>query len=105
MGTSAGRIVVAVSKSNPQVVYVSASSTTTNGLYKFMRSDDGGLTFTDLTGTTPNYMGGQGWYDTALVVDPANSGIVYAAGYSILRSVNSGVTWKIGRASGRGGET
>jgi len=27
-----------------------------------------------------NYMGGQGWYDTTLAVDPANAGVVYVAG-------------------------
>src|SRR5438132_7315701 len=101
-GTAAGRIVVAVAKSNPQVVYVSAASNATGGLYKFMRSDDAGSTFTDLTVTTLNYMGNQGWYDTTLIVDPTSSGIVYAAGSSImLRSVNSGVTFAdIGFPSG-----
>jgi len=75
-GTAAGRIVVAVSKSNSQVVYASASGNGTAGstafgsLFKLERSDDGGSTFTDLTGGTPNYMGLQGWYDTTLIVDP-----------------------------------
>jgi uncharacterized repeat protein (TIGR01451 family) len=96
-GTTSGRIVVAVAPSNPQVVYVSSSSPSTFGLFKLMRSDNGGLTFTDLTGGTPNYMGGQGWYDTTLIVDPSNSAIVYAAGAagtnSMLRSTNSGANW------------
>jgi photosystem II stability/assembly factor-like uncharacterized protein len=102
-GTAAGRIVVAVSKSNSQVVYASASGNGTAGstpfgsLFKLERSDDGGATFTDLTSGTPNYMGGQGWYDTTLIVDPSSSAIVYAAGAananSVLRSTNSGVGW------------
>ena len=102
-GNAAGRIVVAVSKSNSQVVYVSAcgngngGSTAFGALYKIERSDNGGSTFTDLTGGTPNYMGGQGWYDTTLLVDPSNAAIVYAAGAagnnSVLRSTNSGVNW------------
>src|SRR5206468_3906348 len=95
-GTVAGRIVIAVGKADSQVLYVSASSSSTFGLFRIMRSDDGGATFTNLT-PTPNYMGGQGWYDTTLLVDPANSAIVYASGAagtnSILRSVNSGVSW------------
>jgi photosystem II stability/assembly factor-like uncharacterized protein len=102
-GLSAGRIVIAVAKSNSQVVYVSASSAGSNfgDLYKMMRSDNGGATFTDLTPptppTTPNYMGGLGYYDTTLVVDPTNSAIVYAGGAggvnSLIRSTNSGATW------------
>ena len=44
-GSSTGRIVVAVSKSNSQVVYVSAQSVASFGaLLKFERSDDGGTT-------------------------------------------------------------
>jgi photosystem II stability/assembly factor-like uncharacterized protein len=111
-GTTAGRSVVAVSTSNSQVVYVSASGTGVAGstafgsLFKLERSDNGGTTWTDLTAGTPNYMGGQGWYDTTLIVNPGNSSIVYAAGAagtnSILRSTNSGVNWT-NIATGAGG--
>jgi photosystem II stability/assembly factor-like uncharacterized protein len=51
-------------------------------------------------------MGGQGWYDTTLIVDPSNAAIVYATGAaganSVLRSTNSGVTWT-NIATGAGG--
>jgi photosystem II stability/assembly factor-like uncharacterized protein len=102
-GQVAGRIAIAVSPTNSQVLYVTvagtgnAGSTALGSLYKILRSDNGGTTFTDLTSGTPNYMGGQGWYDTTVVVDPSNSAIVYVAGQaganSILRSINSGVSW------------
>jgi photosystem II stability/assembly factor-like uncharacterized protein len=96
-GTTTFRIVLAVAKTNSQVVYVSATSAATFGLLKFVRSDDGGATFTDLTAGTPNYLGGQGWYDTTLIVDPSNAAIVYAGGAagsnSLIRSTNSGVNW------------
>jgi photosystem II stability/assembly factor-like uncharacterized protein len=102
-GPPAGRIAIGVSQSNSQTLYVTASGTGSPGstsfgtLYKIMRSDNGGNTFTDLTGGTPNFMGGQGWYDTYVIVDPSNSAIVYVAGAaganSILRSTNSGVSW------------
>jgi photosystem II stability/assembly factor-like uncharacterized protein len=99
-GTAAGRIAIALSKANSQVVYVTAShagnvgTTGSGALYKIVRSDNGGSTFTDLTPGTPNYMGTQGWYDTYVAVDPSNAAIVYVAGQaganSILRSTNSG---------------
>jgi hypothetical protein len=102
-GVVAGRIAIAVSKANSLVVYVTVSGTGQAGstafgtLYKIMRSNNGGSTFTDLTGGTPNYMGGQGWYDTYVIVDPSNAAVVYVAGAagpnSILRSTNSGVNW------------
>jgi photosystem II stability/assembly factor-like uncharacterized protein len=96
-GTAAGRIAIAVSKSNPQVIYVAAHDPSTDGLYKLMRSDDGGATFTDLTGGAPDFLGFQGFFDIYLAVDPANSAIVYAAGdggpNSFLRSTNSGASW------------
>jgi photosystem II stability/assembly factor-like uncharacterized protein len=100
-GSNAGRIAIAVSPSNSQILYVIAAASFAPGgfgtLYKIMRSDNGGNTFTDLTGGTPNFMGGQGWYDLYVIVDPSNSAIVYVAGAagtnSILRSTNSGVSW------------
>jgi Calx-beta domain len=102
-GTTIGRIALAVAPSNTSVVYASiagsgqAGSTSQGSLFRMMRSDNGGSTWTNLTSGTPNYMGGQGWYDTTLIVDPSNSAIVYAAGQagtnSILRSTNSGVNW------------
>src|SRR5207237_512211 len=63
-GVISGRITIAVAKSNSQVVYVSASDPVFGFLYKFMRSDNGGMTWTDLTSGTPNYMGFEGWYAT-----------------------------------------
>jgi photosystem II stability/assembly factor-like uncharacterized protein len=102
-GTVAGRIAIAISSTLPSTLYVTASGTGVAGstafgtLFKIMRSTNGGATFTDLTAGTPNYMGGQGWYDTVVAVDPSNSAIVYVAGSagtnSILRSINSGVAW------------
>src|SRR5438105_10017682 len=100
VGASFGRISVAISKANnPNVLYIAAEDNTTAGghLARFVRSDNAGVTFTDLTAGTPNYMLVQGWYDTALAVDPTSSAIVYAFGArdsnSMLRSTNSGATW------------
>jgi cysteine-rich repeat protein len=99
-GTGFGRIAIAVGTANSQVIYASASKPTNpnfGALIKLMRSDDGGATWTDLTGGTPNYLGGQGWYDTTVIVDPADSAIVYLGGQagakSVLRSTDSGATW------------
>lgn len=96
-GSAAGRIAIAISKSNSQVVYVVSHSSATGGLHKMMRSDDGGAAFTDLTTGTPAFLGTQGWYDIYLAVDPVDSSIIYAGGATanigLIRSANSGVNW------------
>jgi hypothetical protein len=107
-GTVDGRITLALSKSNSNVVYVSISGTGQPGssafgrLFKMMRSDTGGTSWTDLTAGTPNYMADQGYYDTTLIVDPLNSAIVYAGGAAgpvfgqppaLIRSIDSGAHW------------
>src|SRR5260221_2255160 len=102
-GPNTGRIAIAVSPSNSRILYVIAAGNGNPGssgsgtLYEIMRSDNGGNTFTDLTGGTPNFMGNQGLYDLYVIVDPSNSAVVYVAGAagtnSILRSTNSGVSW------------
>ena len=95
-GSGAGRMAIALSLSNPQVVYAISQSTSTFGLLAVQRSDNGGATVTTLTGV-PNFMGSQGWYDLYVAVDPSNSAIAYVAGSagtnSILRTTNSGVNW------------
>jgi hypothetical protein len=99
VGSSFGRITIAVSKANnANVLYIAAAANSFDGaLARFVRSDDAGGSFTDLTAGTPNYMHSQGGYDTTLIVDPTNSAIVYpfgAAGTnSMLRSTNSGANW------------
>jgi hypothetical protein len=111
-GSADGRITIAISPSNTQVVYVSiqgtgsAGSTSFGSLFRMLRTDDGGSSFTTLSGT-PNYLGGQGWYDTTLIVSPTNSAVVFAAGVTggggtngIIESTNSGVSWSsIGQSS------
>jgi len=90
-----GRISLAIAKSNSSVLYVTTESVATSGVLSVLRSDNGGSTFTNVT--PANYMGSQGWYDQAVVVDPINSAIVYVAGAaganSVLRSINSGASW------------
>jgi photosystem II stability/assembly factor-like uncharacterized protein len=105
VGSSFGRITIAVSNANnANVLYIAAEDNTptcqpppdpcSGRLARFVRSDNAGGTFTDLTAGTPNYMGGQGFFDTTLIVDPTNSAIVYAAGQvGMLRSTDSGANW------------
>jgi hypothetical protein len=95
-----GRIALALAPSATQTLYAAITSSTTGGIYKMVKSVNGGTNWTTLP-TPPNYMGGQGWYDTTLIVDPSNAGIVYAAGqfayslgsYGFIRSSDGGSSW------------
>jgi photosystem II stability/assembly factor-like uncharacterized protein len=96
-GASAGRIALALAPSNDQILYVVAAAPAPQaGIYQFARSNNGGTTFTDLTGGTPNFVGSQGWYDLVVAVDPSTPSTVYLGGsvglFSVLRSIDSGVT-------------
>jgi hypothetical protein len=119
-----GRISLAISQSNsPQTIYttiVEGDITSPNygGLYKLMKSTDGGLTWADLTSNinlNPKllYLGFQGFYDTTLGVDPSNASVVYVAGQvspsttfgGVLESTDAGNTWTdigIGAAGNNG---
>lgn len=90
---------LAISKSNPNVMYVAFGSTTYN-LHSFWKSTDGGNTWTQLS--VPNYLCGQGFYNHAIIVHPNDPNIVLAGGvhnygsscsYGIIRSTNGGSSW------------
>jgi len=96
VGTSFGRFSLAISRSlSANVLYAAATSPSSGALSRMVRSDDGGVSFSLLT--TPNYMGGQGWYDQWLADDQTNSANAYASGAassnSILRTTTSGSAW------------
>ena len=97
VGASFGRISLAISKaSNANVLYMAAEdNTATGGITRFVRSDNGGTSFSLLS--PPNYAGNAGWYNQTLIVDPTSSAIVYAAGQAgtngVLRSTDSGANW------------
>jgi CSLREA domain-containing protein len=95
-GSTLGNTKIAISPSNPQDVYVSFADPSTGGLLSMWATTNGGASWTHLT-NAPNYMGGQGWYDSALIVDPHKPNVVFAAGQagasSVIESTDGGQTW------------
>ena len=63
----------------------------------FYRSDDGGATWTKLSGDTALW--GRGWYFEHVTVDPRNADIVYVSNVSLSRSKDGGKTWEPLRGS------
>jgi len=82
--TNAGRIALALAPSAPQTLYTSISDTGKTGgnfgaLVGLYKTTDGGANWAQLSGV-PNYLGGQGWYDNAVVVSPTDANTVFAGG-------------------------
>ncbi|MGH7725781.1 MAG: hypothetical protein ACREOU_10195 [Candidatus Eiseniibacteriota bacterium] len=94
------RVNLALAPSEPDVLYASLVDSVTSGLFGMYRTANGGLSWTKLT-ATPNYLGGQGWYDNTLVVHPNDANTVVAGGvypysgtsYGVIRSTNGGASW------------
>ncbi len=105
-GTTDGTIKLAISPTNPNVVYASIANGYNSGTFGALkgvyRSADAGATWT-LEANTPNYLGGQGWYDNVIAVDPTDptGNTLYAAGQlnynnntnAIIESTNGGASW------------
>jgi hypothetical protein len=105
-GGGDGLIKIAIARTNPSgthIIYAAISQPIGPGgsdLLAIEKSTDGGVTWTALS-SAPNYMGGQGWYNSTLAVDPSNANIVYAGGdgdaqatgSDIVRTTDGGTTW------------
>jgi photosystem II stability/assembly factor-like uncharacterized protein len=95
--TGFNRIVMAISKSNPNVLYAGIlNGGSATGVY---RTADAGANWTKLT-AAPNFCTPQCWYDAYVAVDPTNENTVYLGGVDpryttagVLRSTNGGASW------------
>jgi photosystem II stability/assembly factor-like uncharacterized protein len=94
VGFTDARITLAISPTDPSRLYATIA-TGGGSLYRFLRSDDGGGSW--ITLNAPNYLGGQGNYDTTLAIDPTDPNRVYAGGQGgdtgVIESTDAGVTW------------
>ena len=83
-----GRTALAISPANPAVVYASVADASTHALSGLYRTADHGTSWTKVNAT--NYLGGQGWYDNCLAVNPSNENNILCAGLDIYKSANGG---------------
>jgi len=89
-----GRAQLAIAASNPQTMYVVFADNTTFALAGLDKTTDGGTTWNPTT-AQPNFLGGQGWYDLFIAVDPGNANIVYSGGTGIVASADGGASWRL----------
>lgn len=93
-GPWSGRVEMAYSVKNPDIVYASVQMTTG----EIWRSTDGGETYSPRKAHGPDggpapYLGDQGWYDNAIWAgDPTNEDLVVVGGINLWRSTDGGDT-------------
>lgn len=102
------RIALGMSPTNPSIVFaLMANNDTTNyqqdgppyayAIDKFYVTTDGGMSWAPITlpGPVTDGIGGQGFYDIAVNVDPTTPDIVYLSAISLWKAVKSGNTWTL----------
>ena len=102
-GKNLGRLELADSASNPDILYAMGSNASTSAVLGVWRSNDGGNTWVQRAtssgvqaGGCNNAAGGgsQMWYDAGLTVYPGNPEIVLLSGVDMYRSTNGGTTFQ-----------
>lgn len=93
-----GRIDLAMSPSNNQVIYAQvADNTNSSGTRGVWRTTDGGVTWTQQA-TPSDFSGcgggvGQTWYNAGITVDPNDPDVVFLSMIDVYRSTNGGDTF------------
>src|ERR1043166_363488 len=82
-----GRIGLAVARATPTRLYALVEADS-GGMY---RSDDSGMRWRRVSGSRP--LLARPWYFMSITVDPKNSDVVYAPGFSFLKSTDGGATY------------
>ncbi len=94
------RISLAISKSNPNILYASLDSMTTHYTHSIQKSTNGGNSWFSVGKPsdpilTGSHLGGQGWYNNVIAVHPQNANVVFAGGVNLYKSTNGGVAWSM----------
>lgn len=93
------RISLAIAASNPSVVYACLTDSNSN-THSIRKTTDAGANWSAVT--TPNdntpqvngtHLGGQGWYNNVIAVDPTNANVVYTGGINLFKSTDGGTAW------------
>ncbi len=77
------RVEMALAPSDTSILYATLTNSG-GGLAAFYRSDDAGNSWANL-GSSPNWLGTQGWYDNTLVVSPADPNEIIVGGLNLYR--------------------
>ncbi|HOX26165.1 MAG TPA: FlgD immunoglobulin-like domain containing protein [Candidatus Krumholzibacteria bacterium] len=86
-----GRFELAISPVNPSRIYASAEGADHSELWVSTTSGNS-WSRTFESGSEPNWLGAQGWYDNTIVCDPADANIVYVGGIRLWKITVSGTS-------------
>ena len=86
-----GRISIAISESNPEVLYSRYADATGNiqGVYKTV---DGGDVWTEVNGSGLQNVGFHWWF-RGVVIDPDDENIIYNVDFNVQKSTDGGANW------------
>ena len=96
-----GRFALIMDPNVSTTLWVAIASNANNNLAGLYRTTNGGDSWTNLP-NTPQFCGGQCWYDMAMAVQPGNSNVIFAGGQanyappsggSVVQSLDGGNTW------------
>jgi len=93
------RISLAVAASNTNVIYACLADSN-DYTHSIQKSTNGGALWSAVATPFDNdplvngtHLGGQGWYDNVIAVDPTNANFVYTGGINLFKSLNGGTNW------------
>jgi photosystem II stability/assembly factor-like uncharacterized protein len=88
-----GRMEIGIAPTNTSRIYLSAEGSASGNASDLFVSDDAGanweLVLMPNSGTNVDFLGGQGWYDNVVEVDPYNEDVVYYGGVNLWRNTIS----------------
>jgi hypothetical protein len=87
--SGAGRVEITYAPSSPTTVYASVD-TNSGTVYK---STNSGASYTTLTSSPASYLGGQGYYDNVIWVDPTSPSTIVVGGIDLWITRNGGASW------------
>lgn len=103
LSSAIGRIAIAVTPANPQLVYLLFSESSANGFLGLYRSSNSGVSFNEQS-SSPNLLGyntdgqdsgGNGWYTLSIAVSPVSENEVVVGGVNIWQSFDGGLNWNL----------
>ncbi len=97
--TKFGRISLAISPSSHNTLYACLADSNYY-THSIQKTTDGGAHWTAVSMPYDNssmvgatHLGGQGWYNNVIAVDPTDSNIVYTGGINLFKTTNGGGAW------------
>jgi photosystem II stability/assembly factor-like uncharacterized protein len=97
--TKYGRISLGISTSNPSIIYACLADSNYY-THSIQKSTDAGASwsamakpFDNSSAVNGSHLGGQGWYNNVIAVDPTDANIVYTGGINLFKSTNGGTAW------------